>query len=246
MRRVKNPEDMWVRKDNAFENIVDPSDFFMVKGIFAARCRKLSDEEMLQNLKSCKIKRILSALIIDEAEDMPSSAAYSGRFGGLVRAYKLIGFDPGHDYKYLEINKYLRNLHQDTIENTVQQLMECGADIQLNENRNLLVVNNMFSASLVISRCNTLNNDKFRWKIRFDTLLNPDVTIAVRMKADNKSIMDYYLLPSLDFRISNLKLEEQNTNFWIRIGLKIWNIYIKWRNAFPLEDFYDDEPTAKY
>lgn len=91
--------------------------------------------------------------------------------------------------------------------------MECGADIQLNENRNLLVVNNMFSASLVISRCNTLNNDKFRWKIRFDTLLNPDVTIAVRMKADNKSIMDYYLLPSLDFRISNLKLEEQNTNF---------------------------------
>lgn len=85
--------------------------------------------------------------------------------------------------------------------------------IQLNEDRNLLVVNNMFSASLVISRCNTLNNDKFRWKIRFDTLLNPDVTIAVRMKADNKSIMDYYLLPSLDFRISNLKLEEQNTNF---------------------------------
>ncbi len=214
MRRVKNPEDMWVRKDNAFENIVDPSDFFMVKGIFAARCRKLSDEEMLQKLKELQNKKgFLSALIIDEAEDMPSSAAYSGRFGGLVRAYKLIGFDPGHDYKYLEINKYLRNLHQDTIENTVQQLMECGADIQLNENRNLLVVNNMFSASLVISRCNTLNNDKFRWKIRFDTLLNPDVTIAVRMKADNKSIMDYYLLPSLDFRISNLKLEEQNTNF---------------------------------
>ena len=214
MRRVKNPEDMWVRKDNAFENIVDPSDFFMVKGIFAARCRKLSDEEMLQKLKELQNKKgFLSALIIDEAEDMPSSAAYSGRFGGLVRAYKLIGFDPGHDYKYLEINKYLRNLHQDTIENTVRQLMECGADIQLNENRNLLVVNNMFSASLVISRCNTLNNDKFRWKIRFDTLLNPDVTIAVRMKADNKSIMDYYLLPSLDFRISNLKLEEQNTNF---------------------------------
>lgn len=214
MRRVKNPEDMWVRKDNAFENIVDPSDFFMVKGIFAARCRKLSDEEMLQKLKELQNKKgFLSALIIDEAEDMPSSAAYSGRFGGLVRAYKLIGFDPGHDYKYLEINKYLRNLHQDTIENTVRQLMECGADIQLNEDRNLLVVNNMFSASLVISRCNTLNNDKFRWKIRFDTLLNPDVTIAVRMKADNKSIMDYYLLPSLDFRISNLKLEEQNTNF---------------------------------
>lgn len=214
MRRVKNPEDMWVRKNNAFENIVDPSDFFIVKGIFAARCRKLSDEEMLQKLKDLQNKKgFLSAMIIDEAEDMPSSAAYSGRFGGLVRAYQLIGFDPGHDYRYLEINKYLRDLHQDTIENTVQQLMECGADIQLNENHNLLVVNNMFSVSLVISRCNYLNNDKFRWKIRFDTLLNPDVTIAVRMRADNTNILDYYLLPSLDFRIPNLKLEEQNTNF---------------------------------
>lgn len=213
IRRVRNPEDMWIRKDNAFEGIVDSSLFFMAKGIFAARCRKLTDEEMLQKLKELQDKRgYLSAMIIDEAEDMPSSAAYSERFGGLVRAYQLIGFDPGRDFRYIEINKYLRELHEDTIENTIQRLMNCGADIQLNETKNLLMVNNMFSASLVISRCNSLNNGKYRWKVRFDTVLNPDVTIAVRMKADNSTVMDYYLLPSLDFRIPNIRLEEQNTD----------------------------------
>lgn len=41
IKRVRNPEDMWIRKDQAFQGIVDPSLFFMAKGIFAARCRKL-------------------------------------------------------------------------------------------------------------------------------------------------------------------------------------------------------------
>lgn len=214
MRRVKNPEDEWVRRNNAFEGIVDPSEFFMVKGILAQRCHKLSDEEMLQKLKDLQIKKgYLSAMIIDEAEDMPSSAAYSGRFGGLVRAYQLIGFDPGRDYKYLEINRYLRELHHEAIENTIQQLMEYGADIKLNENHNLLKINNMFSVSLVVSRCNILNNGKYRWKIRFDTMLNPDITIAARMNRQNNSVMDYYLLPSLDFRTTNIKLDEQNSGF---------------------------------
>ena len=213
IRRVRNPEEMWIRKNNAFEGIVDPSIFFLAKGIFAARCRKLSDEEMLEKLKKLQNKiGYLSAMVIDEAEDMPSSAAYSGRFGGLIRAYQLIGFDPGRDYKYLEINKYLRELHQDTIQNTIQGLIDCGADIKLNESQNLLMVNEMFSASLVISRCNALNNGKYRWKVRFDTILNPDITIAVRMKADNKMVLDYYLLPALDFKIPNIKLDEQNTD----------------------------------
>ena len=74
------------------------------------------------------------------------------------------------------------------------------------------MVNDMFSASLVISRCNALNNGKYRWKVRFDTILNPDITIAVRMKADNKMVLDYYLLPALDFKIPNIKLDEQNTD----------------------------------
>ena len=213
MRRVRNPEEEWVRKDNAFEAIVDPNDFFVVKSIYKNRCRKLSDEEMLQKLRDLQLKKgYLSAMVIDEAEDMPSSSMYSSRFGGLIRAYKLIGFEPDRDYRFLEINRFLRELHQDAINNTIENLMNVGADVQLNENRNLLVINNLFTASIVIGRCNTLKNGHYRWKIRFDTILNPDVTIAVRMNRDNKEILDYYLLPALDFCAPDLKLDEQNSN----------------------------------
>ena len=47
----------------------------------------------------------LSGLIIDEAERVPSSSAYQGRFGSLLRAYELVGFTPDRDYRYIEINR---------------------------------------------------------------------------------------------------------------------------------------------
>ena len=65
---------MWIRKDQAFQGSVDPGLFFMARGIVAARCRKLSDEEMLQKLKELQDKKgYLSAIVIDEAEDIRNS-----------------------------------------------------------------------------------------------------------------------------------------------------------------------------
>ena len=52
-----------------------------------------------------------------------------------------------------------------------------------------------------------------RWKIRFDSGLHPDITIAVRMDTCNKSIHDYYILPALEFSHDQIKLSEKNTGF---------------------------------
>ena len=47
----------------------------------------------------------ISGMIIDEAEGLPSSAAFQHRFGSLVAAYRLIGYDPGIDYSFIETNR---------------------------------------------------------------------------------------------------------------------------------------------
>jgi hypothetical protein len=36
---------------------------------------------------------------------MPSSSCYSTRFGSLVRAYTLIGWEPDMDFSYVEIDR---------------------------------------------------------------------------------------------------------------------------------------------
>lgn len=49
-----------------------------------------------------------------------------------------------------------------------------------------------------------------RWHIRFDTGLQPDLTIALRMDRANQEVQDYYLLPRLDMTVARLRLAEHN------------------------------------
>jgi hypothetical protein len=57
--------------------------------------RGFRDDVMLGALKRLLQDRgHLSAAIINGREDMPSTGAFYGHFGGLRRAYKLIGYDP--------------------------------------------------------------------------------------------------------------------------------------------------------
>jgi hypothetical protein len=74
----------------------------------------------------------------------------------------------------------------------------------------LLLVNGEFSASVLIARCFSTAAGYRRWKLRLDTVLRPDITVAVRMEADNEAIRDYYLLPMLDMREAVLRLCDYN------------------------------------
>jgi hypothetical protein len=64
--------------------------------------------------------------VIDGTENMPSSAAYRSRFGNLLRAYRLIGYTPARDYRYLAINRHLRHLHADTVREVIGEIAGLG------------------------------------------------------------------------------------------------------------------------
>jgi DNA invertase Pin-like site-specific DNA recombinase len=207
-----NPENEWIRKDNAFVPIIDKEKFYTVQEIIRNRQCKFSDEVLLDYLQKLKKQKgRLSAMIIDETEGIPPSSLYSRRFGGLLRAYQLIGYIPAHDYRYITINRYLRLLHNDIINDTISRLESiCGRPIFVDPGTHLLEINLNLFISIVISRCFRTSSGHSRWKIRFDTSLSPDITVAVRMKPDNETIHDYYILPFLEFGKENLKLYEDN------------------------------------
>ena len=49
-----------------------------------------------------------------------------------------------------------------------------------------------------------------RWKIRLDTGLAPDITVALRMDETNEAPLDYYLLPLLEMTTDRIRLAEEN------------------------------------
>lgn len=209
--RITNQPDMWIKKEGAFEALVSPELFYTAQGIIRARAYRFSNDELIEKLRHLYQHRgFLSGLVIDEAEGMPSSAAYIHRFGSLIRAYEAVGFTPDRDYRFLEVNKFLRTLHPEIIQRTERAIANLGGTVVRDPATDLLHINREFSVSIVLARCQTHDNGHHRWKVRFDTSLAPDITVAVRLDQPNREPLDYYLLPRLDFGIPRISLAEHN------------------------------------
>ena len=209
--RVENTPDMWIKKEGAFQSIVAPDVFYTAQGILRARAYRYTDEELIERLRNLYQNRgFLSGLIIDETEGMPSTSVYSHRFGSLVRAYQMVGFTPDRDYRYLETNKFLRRFHPEIIKQTESQIATLGGSVRRDPATDLLRINDEFSISLVLARCQTPESGRHHWKVRFDTSLAPDITVAVRLDRPNLAALDYYLLPRLDFGQPLINLAECN------------------------------------
>jgi hypothetical protein len=210
-KHVHNPPEMWVRAEGAFTPIVSAEAFFMARGIIQERARRLSDEDMLVRLKElAKRQPMLSGQLIDATDDMPSSATYRSRFGSLIAAYRLAGFEPDRDYRYVEINRDLRAMYPKLIADVERRLDSVGATVTRDATSDLLLINGEYSAAMVLSRCRQTSAGSLRWLIQLDRRLAPDITILVRMDAANQRPTDYYLLPIMDIETPRLLFCEAN------------------------------------
>ncbi|MEM5426123.1 recombinase family protein [Paraburkholderia ferrariae] len=209
--RVRNPPAAWIRADNVFTPIVDRLMFEAARQIILARSYRLSDAEMLDALRRVLRRNgYLSGIVIDEAPACPSSSAYANRFGSLLRTYELIGYTPDRDYRYVEINRRLREMHPEVVMQAERAMAETGARVEHEAASGLLLVNEEFRVSLALSRCRPTNAGTNRWIIRFDNYLRPDITIAVRMELDARTIRDYFLLPAIDVHADLVRLGDYN------------------------------------
>lgn len=210
-KHVRNDPGEWVRADSVFEGIVSTPQFEAARAIISERCARLTDDQMLKRLAQVlEGNGCLSGLIIDEADDCPSSSSFRSRFGSLLRAYTLVGFEPDHDYRYLETNRKLRAMYPALFQSVIDGLHAVGGHVEKDPATDLLTINREFTASVVILRCFATSAGHRRWKLRLDTKLKPDLTVAVRMNSENHTPQDFYVLPRLDMREAILRLASHN------------------------------------
>jgi hypothetical protein len=210
-KRLTNPPEMWIRRNDAFRPVITPEQYLRVQEIIQARSKHFTDEEMLEKLRDLLTRyNTLSGMLVDETEDMPSSTAYRNRFGSLVRAYTLIGFSPSRDYAYIETNRQLRKVHAAQIEELTEEFRRVGATVQHDPSTDLFVINGEFTLSVIVARCKPTTAGSARWNLRFDTSLRPDVTVAVRLDELNNKALDYYVFPGLDLYTNTMRLRAEN------------------------------------
>lgn len=209
--RVRNDPSTWVVARGAFRPVVEADVFERARAIIEDRSRRYADDELLALLTELlRATGALSSLVIDEREDMPSSSVYRRRFGSLLRAYRLVGYAPDRDYRYLEANRRLRALHPEVVAAAIDGLRKAGGAVACDPLTDLLTVNGEFTASIVVSRHRETAAGSARWRIRLDTGLAPDVTVAVRMAPGNVAPLDYFVLPRIDMTGPHLRIAESN------------------------------------
>jgi hypothetical protein len=210
-KHVQNPPDMWIRVQGAFPAIVSAEDFTRVQEVIIARAKRFSDDEMLDKLRDVLRQHgHISGVIIDEQDDLPSSAAFRNRFGSLVRAYQLIGYVPETDFSFIEVNRFLRQKHPEVVQEVITELAKIGVRVQRDPETELLVLDQELVVSLVLSRCLRTEAGSTRWLVRFEASNRPDITVVARMDETNQAIKDYYLFPALDQLALRLRLAECN------------------------------------
>ena len=74
----------------------------------------------------------------------------------------------------------------------------------------LLSVNKEFTVSISVARCQATAAGTLRWQIRFDTSLDPDVVVAVRMDRENQAIQDYFIFPRVELPGPQSRIGEHN------------------------------------
>jgi DNA invertase Pin-like site-specific DNA recombinase len=211
-RREKNPPELLVRSMAAFEPIVEPGMFAAAASIIAERNDRFSPDEMLARLAALFAQTgELTAPMIDERDDLPCSAVYRRRFGTLVRAYSLVGYRPPRNFRFLEVNRDLRSLHPSIVAEAIAGIERQGSTVARDAGTDLLTVNGEIRIAVVLVPCTATRAGRQRWKIRFDVALRPDVTLVVRMQPNNKDVLDYYILPRLDFQEPALRIGGENS-----------------------------------
>lgn len=92
-RREKQAPSDWVRAKTQTQ-VIAPTSQAKAAKLIASKMMILSDGEMLARLKAlARRKGRLSTSLIEDAEDLPCAGTYANRFGSLMKAYQLIGYD---------------------------------------------------------------------------------------------------------------------------------------------------------
>ncbi|GKK11478.1 recombinase family protein [Klebsiella variicola] len=216
-RLVKNPKNEWVRCDKAYKPIISKKKYNKAQEIIQLRSVHLTNDELLEKLKQkLESNGKLSGFIIDEDDTGPSSSVYRTRFGGLLRAYTLIGYKPEHDYSHIQINEALRSFYSGIIEDFKGEILKSNCYIDEYKYAPMLYINDELLISVLITKCTPMKSGKLRWKVRFDNSQKADITIVIRMDSQNISPLDFYIIPKIENEYSKMCMTETNN---IRLDL---------------------------
>jgi DNA invertase Pin-like site-specific DNA recombinase len=221
-RSVKVPPNRWIQKVGAFEGVVKQDIYDKAQKVLKDATWNKSNEELLAGLRALLLREgKISEHLIDQSSDLPGSTTYSRRFGGLRKAYALIGYKEFRNIEGMcrtrqRVTKIRRSVFGQVLKvfrNQVVSVQERGGS------RQALLFNDGTKISVSICRCIDFGFGP-RWGVPVNRFEREYPTLICRCTPDNRSLKDIYLVRRID--------SSRNTEFlikdhdpWLKEGKRI-------------------------
>ena len=196
-RRIENPREMWIRRDEAFPPVISPELFAKAQEVMRERRRRRTDQEAIDRLAALgREKGRLTTAIIDAANDMLSAESYRHRFGSLAAAYELAGYQPEPRHRHAETRARYRALLSQIAEEAGARINGLGGQAVVNPESSLISISQGCRVSLNAARAVSNGGGRIRWQISASSNAETDLTLIARLDAFNENVVAYYLLPT--------------------------------------------------
>jgi DNA invertase Pin-like site-specific DNA recombinase len=206
---VRNPPETWIRSDNAFKRIIAPELFAEAQKRIVESQYRLSDQELLDRLLALwRKKGHLSVKIITSAKGMPSASCYNLRFGSLVTAYQMIGFETDPKYDYKKTKAKVETIIDSLVNDVVSNVERLGGSVSYFRELHLLTINARLTVAIGVATCVSDGTvGARRWQLRKFKYARADLSLVLKMNESNTKIQAYYLIPTANLPVRmNYKL----------------------------------------
>jgi hypothetical protein len=221
---VRLPQSAWVLKPGAFEPIVAQATYSEAQRIIQARTINKSDEELLDSLRGLLAKKgRLSLSLIKNSEDVPSPSTYRDRFGGLRRAYELIGYGRPDQFGSIDLRRRTQALREQLISQIAAMFPNDVSVIRRGGKwRSLLQLSNGLIVSVIVARSIRIWKETLRWRVDPARNERGFVTLLARLNERNDSFLDFHVLPCVD-RVKRFDLRLMDG--WLNRGQRLSNLH---------------------
>lgn len=198
--KLNKPTSEWVVTPGSYAAIVDSATFIEAQRVLCERTINKSDAAILEGLRSLLMQKGRLTLALIQASDLPSPSTYRRRFGSLRRAYELIGYGRENFGPY-DLRRCIQARREELMLRLVglfpndltvwRRGRKWRTRLRLRTGRHI---------SVIVSRSVRVWKNTIRWQV--DPVL-PErrfVTLLVRLDANNESIQDSYVMPSVERR----------------------------------------------
>jgi DNA invertase Pin-like site-specific DNA recombinase len=190
---VHNPRKEWIWRAGAFEPIVTERRFEQARIIATSRVRTVSTQHLLDSLTALvKREGRVSERLIASVEGMPSATTYINRFGSLRNAYKLVGWKPTLQQRFIDLNATVADHRGKLIAKILADFSALEMGVDHDKNKCLFTASFGILISFVVTRCSRVKNHDY-WNVYFPPNLPAHFYVVARLKPGNSEIWDYYI-----------------------------------------------------